>query len=454
MDAKEYVKEMVGRSRIAQKELESFSQEQIDKLVRAAGKVVYDHAEELARMAVDETGMGRYDDKVAKNKGKSKTIWNSMKGAKTIGIIERDEENGIVKIAKPIGVIASITPTTNPIVTPMGNIMFAVKCQNSIIISPHPRSQKCSSYTVKLINEEFKKLGAPGNLVQVIEEPTIELSNELMKAGDVVVATGGAGMVKAAYSGGKPAYGVGPGNVQVVVDTDADFADAAQKIIAGRLFDNGIICSGEQSVIAHEDDLEAVLDEFKKRNCVVVEKPEEKEALRKALFPEGVMNGQLVGQSAYTVAKAAGMDIPEDTQVILVKTDGVGAEDLLCKEKMCPVLGVFSYKTFEEGVKIAQTNLEFEGKGHTAGVHSNTKEHIEYAGLNLTVSRLVVNQSTSTTAGGSLYNGFAPTTTLGCGTWGNNSISENFTFKHMMNISRIGYFMTDKKVPTDEEIWE
>ncbi|QEK13041.1 aldehyde dehydrogenase family protein [Crassaminicella thermophila] len=453
MEAKAYIDSLIEKSRIAQKEFENFTQEQVDAIVKEIAKVVYDNAEELAKMAVEETGMGVYEHKVLKNKGKSKTIWNSLKGKKSVGIINRDAETGIVEIAKPMGVVGSVTPTTNPIVTPMCNAMFALKGRNSIVIAPHPRAKQCSTYTVKLINEAIKKHNAPENLIQIIEEPSIEKTNLLMAAVDVVVATGGMGMVKAAYSSGKPAYGVGAGNVQVIIDRDVDFDDAAQKIIAGRTFDNGIICSGEQTVIAHEDDYDKVIEAFKKNGAYYVSDKEEKEKFRNAMFINGALNKDVVGQSPQKVAEIAGVEIPADTKVILIEADGIGVEDVLCKEKMCPVMATFRYKTFEEGVRIAQTNLSLEGAGHSAAIHSNNNEHIDYAGENLTVSRLVVNQPSSTTAGGSFFNGFAPTTTLGCGSWGNNSISENFTYKHMINISRIGHYMADRVAPTDEEIW-
>ncbi len=453
MDSKMYIKDMVDKGRVAQKAFEEFNQQQVDQVVKEIGKVVYDNAELLARMAVDETGMGVYEDKVAKNLGKAKVIWNDLKDKKSVGIIGREEKEGLVLVAKPIGVIASVTPTTNPIVTPMSNAMFALKGRNSIIIAPHPRAKNCSTRTVELINEALKKYNVPENLIQIIEEPSIELTNELMKAADVVVATGGGGMVKAAYSAGKPAFGVGPGNVQCIIDRDVDFSEVASKMIYGRAFDNGIICSGEQSVIAHEDDYDQIMKEFEQKGGFIVKDPVAKEALRKVIFPNGVINKDVVGQSTIKIAEMAGVTIPEGTKVILVEADGIGEKDLFCKEKMCPVLATFKYKDFKEAVKIAQTNLELEGKGHSCGIHSNNDENIEYAGDKLTVSRLVVNQPTSTTAGGSFFNGFAPTTTLGCGTWGNNSISENFTYKHMINVSRIGYYMKDTVVPSDEELW-
>lgn len=454
MESKGLISEMIIKARVAQRIFEKWNQEQVDRVVREIGKIVYDNAELLAKMAVEETKMGNYEDKVAKNRNKARLIWNDLKDKKSVGIIGRDEKTGIVEIAKPIGVIASICPTTNPIVTPMSNAMFALKGRNAIIVSPHPRAKKCTSYTVKLINRAIMKLGVPENLIQVIEEPTIELTKELMSASDAIVATGGSEMVKSAYSSGKPSFGVGPGNVQVIFDRDIDIEDAAKKVIIGRSFDNGIICSSEQAIIVHNDDYDDVINAFESNGGILITNQEEKQALRNTLFINGMINKNIVGQSAHKIAELAGIKVPDNVRVILVEADGIGKEDLLCKEKMCPVLTVFKYNTFEEAISIAQTNLELEGKGHTCAIHSNNIENIEYAGLNLTISRLVVNQPSSTTAGGSMYNGFAPTTTLGCGTWGNNSISENLTYKHLINITRIGFYLENKKVPTDEKIWD
>ncbi|MDF2676370.1 MAG: aldehyde dehydrogenase family protein [Bacillota bacterium] len=454
MDDKKLIQDLIEKARIAQQELATYSQEELNAIVKIIGKTVYDNAEKLAKMAVEETEMGVYEDKVAKNKGKSKAIYNHIKDKKSVGIIDIDEEKGLTFVAKPIGVIGAATPTTNPIVTPMCNSMFALKCGNSIIVSPHPRSKNCSSYTVDLINEEMKKQGVrcPENAIQILREPTIAASAELMKSVDVVLATGGAAMVKSAYSSGKPSFGVGPGNVQVIVDRDVDFKEATAKIIEGRKFDNGIICSGEQSIIAPADKYEEVIAAAVENGAYYIDDSKTIDIFRQVLFIDGIINKDVVGQSVQTIAKLTGVKIPEGTKVIILKAEGIGTEDVLCKEKMCPVMISLKYDTFEDAVKIAQTNLDYEGKGHSAAIHSNNKEHIEYAGINLTVSRLVVNAPSSTTAGGSLYNGFAPTTTLGCGTWGNNSISENLDYKHLMNVSRIGR-VVDKTAPTDEEIW-
>lgn len=455
MDNKKLIEEMVEKARVAQAELATYSQEELNAIVKVIGKTVYDNAEELAKMAVEETRMGVYEDKVAKNKGKSKTIWNNLKDKKTVGIIERDAKKALTMVAKPVGVVAAVTPTTNPIVTPMCNSMFAVKGGNAIIIAPHPRSEKCSAYTVDLIKKALKDQGVkcPENAIQIIRDSSIEKTNELMKAVDVVLATGGMGVVKAAYSSGKPSYGVGAGNVQVIIDRDVDFVDATAKIIAGRKFDNGIICSGEQTIIAPADKYDEVIKAAVSNGAYYIEDPEVVDKFRKTIFVNGHINKDVVGQSVQKVAEIAGVEVPEKTKVILLKAEGIGAEDDLCKEKMCPVMASFKYETFDDAIKIAQTNLNLEGKGHSAAIHSNTPENIDKAGINLTVSRLVVNAPSSTTAGGSLTNGFAPTTTLGCGTWGNNVISENLDYKHLINVSRIGRVIEDAKVPTDEEIW-
>ncbi|MCV6605241.1 MAG: aldehyde dehydrogenase family protein [Porticoccaceae bacterium] len=453
--AVETVAELVANSREAQAVIAEYSQEQVDALVKTIGKVVYDNAEELARMAVDESRLGVYEDKILKNKGKSRTIWNNLKGVQSIGIIGHDKEKNLHLVAKPIGVVGAVTPCTNPVVTPMCNAMFALKGGNSIVVAAHPSVQKMSEYLVSLWHAEFDKLGAPRNLIQVVRQGSIEKTNELMKLADVVVATGGMAMVKAAYSSGKPSFGVGAGNVQCIFDRDIDFNAAAEKVVAGAAFDNGIICSSEQSVIAHEDDYDAVMEALLATGKVAYfDDAETVEKFRKALYNEdGVMHREVIGQSSQIIGQRAGVDIADGVRVILLKAEGIGREDVLCKEKLCSVLSTFKYKTFDEAIHIAQSNLNYEGKGHSCSIHSDNEDHIKQAGLALTVSRLVVNQPSSLSAGGSFFNGFAPTTTLGCGSWGNNSISENLDWKHMVNISRVGLPIPDAVQPEDEVIW-
>jgi succinate-semialdehyde dehydrogenase len=453
MEQLRFIDEMVSKSKSAQIEFEKFSQEGIDKIVKAIARVVFDNAEKLAKMAVEETRMGNFEDKVMKKLGKSRIIWNSLKGKKSVGILEYDKVSQIALVAKPMGIIGAVTPCTNPVVTPMCNVMFALKGRNSIIIAPHPRAKKCGKFLVDLFNEALLKYNAPRDLVQIIEEPSKELTQELMKKVDVVVATGGMGMVKAAYSSGKPAFGVGVGNVQVIIDRDADIKEVVPKIITGRAFDNGIICSAEQTVMVPEEKFNELVSEFKAHNCHLISDKDEKERLRKTLFTDGVPNKDVIGQDVEKISSIAEIKVPAGTKVLIVETDGIGRSDVFCKEKMCPVLALTKYKDFEHAVEIAQTNLDFEGKGHSVTIHSNTKENIEYAGVNLKVSRILINQICATSNGGSFFNSLAATTTLGCGSWGNNSISENLDYKHLINISRIAYPIKGASMPDDSMLW-
>lgn len=449
------IKEMVALARKAQQQYQAtHDQKSVDNICRAAAKVIYENAEVLSREAVDETGMGVYEDKVSKCKGKSKGVWYNLHDKKSIGILSIDDRTGMIEIAKPMGVVGAVTPTTNPVVTPMSNIIFALKTCNAIIIAPHPRSKNCSKHAVRLIQEAIAPFNVPEGMVQVIEEPSIEKTQELMASVDVVVATGGMGMVKSAYSSGKPSYGVGAGNVQVILDSDIDFDAAAEKLISGRAYDNGIICTGEQSVIYNKADKDAVFAALKRHGAYICN-DEEGKKIREVLFHDnGPINKDVVGQGVQKISKMAGISVPEGTRVIIVEAKGVGAEDSICREKMCPVMCALSYNHFEEGVDIARRNLANEGNGHSCAVHSNSQAHIILAGSVLTVSRVVVNAPSATTAGGHIQNGLNVTNTLGCGSWGNNSISENFTYKHLMNITRIAPLSDKIRVPSDEEIWK
>lgn len=452
----DYIQGLTDNGQAAQKVFAGYTQEQVDAVVRDIGKAVYDNAEVLARLAIDETKMGKYEDKVMKNKGKSMAVWNHLKTKKSVGIIGYIEERGIVEVAKPMGVVGAIMPVTNPTMTPMQNSMIALKGGNAIIIAPHPSGKKSGIETVKTMRAALKALNAPEDLIQYIDvDPAdaVDASGLLMSLADVCVATGGAGMVKAAYSAGKPAYGVGPGNMQCIMDTDADIKDAVPKIIKGRIYDNGILCTCEQTVICHESKLEEIVAEFEKNGGYYVRERKDVDQLRDTIFPEGRLNKKAVGLSAPALAELAGLKAPEGTLVIIAKAEGAGKRDFLSKEKMFPVLAAYTYKTWEEAVNIALANLEYEGKGHSSVIHSFTKEHIEYAGNKLPVSRLLINGVGSLGVGGAYTNGFTPTGTLGCGTWGNNSISDNLDYKHLINISRIGYTNPNAKIPTPDEVW-
>lgn len=454
MDAQSLIGEYMQRARAAQAVFEKVSQEKADEAVRVIARVIADNAVVLAEMAVSETGMGNVTDKIAKHTNKPKLILNHLIGKKSRGIIGRDPETGITLVAKPMGVVGAITPTTNPVVTTMSNSMFSLKCGNAVILAPHPRAKGCSGKAGELMRAELKKIGLPEDLIQVLPEPTLEVTNALMKAVDVVIATGGMGMVKAVYSSGTPALGVGAGNVQTILDRDIDYAAAVPKIVAGRVFDNGILCTADQSVICPEEKFDEMMDLFEANKAFVVRTPEEIEKFRRALFDEkGVINKHVIGQSAQKIAKLAGVEIPDDATLIVLEAAGFGMKDVLSKEKMCPAISAYKYDKFEDAVEIARANLEREGKGHSVSIHSEDIKHIEYVAEELSVSRFVVNQVCAIAAAGSYNNNLAPTNTLGCGSWGNNSISENLDYKHLMNVSRIAYFMKDAHIPTDEEVW-
>ncbi|MDR2770760.1 MAG: aldehyde dehydrogenase family protein [Clostridiales Family XIII bacterium] len=452
-ESRSYTEAYMRRARAAQASFENATQEDADRAVRAIAKVVYDNAEALAALAVEDTHMGNVRDKTAKNRSKARLIWNSLKGKKSRGILERDEASGITTVAKPLGVVAAITPCTNPIVTPMSNSMFALKCGNAIIITPHHSATLCSAQAVALFRAELKKLGFPEDLVQILDRHSREHTKNLIAMADVTIATGGAGLVRAAYSSGKPALGVGAGNVQAIIDRGADYAEAVRLIAEGRAFDNGIICSGEQSAICPEEDFETILRSFEACGCYVIESPAEREALRSALFEDGEMSRHAVGQSAAAVARLAGIETDENIKAIAVEAEGTGRNDVLAKEKMCPVIALYRYRDFAEAIAVAKANLEAEGKGHSVAIHSDNREHIEYAGRALPVSRFLINQICASSAGGSFQNGLAPTNTMGCGSWGNNSLSENLSYRHLMNVSRIAYNMPNNPVPSDEELW-
>lgn len=436
------VQSMIQKAKIANKELEKFTQEKIDAIVRELALVVYNNAEPLAKMAVEETRMGSFQDKILKNKAKSELIYDHLKKIKTVGILNDDKERGVVEIAEPVGIVAALIPCTNPSVTAMSNSMFAIKGRNSIILAPHPRSKATTVETTRMMIEAAKKVGLPENAIQIIEEPSKESSQELMTTVDFILATGGPGMVKAAYSSGKPSYGVGAGNVPVAIHGSADIPQAVSDIIRGKKFDNGLICSSEQTVIVTEDIAAKVLDEFKKQNTYVLNAAE-KSSLKKVMYPEADhVSADIVGQSSNQIAKMAGINLPADNNgVIMVQIEEIGKNEPFSGEKMSPVLAFYVVKSFEDVIQSAKSVLEYQGIGHTADIHIDKVNQdiiMKYA-LTVKASRVLVNQPSSTSAGGSRQNGLVPTTTLGCGSWGNNTSSDNITAKHLINIKRLAY---------------
>jgi len=448
------VDEKIRRAQIALEEIKDYTQEQADAMVKACGRVIYEHAEELAVEAVSETQYGNVEFKTAKNRNSPASIWTYLKDKKSVGVIARDEagEEGIIKIAHPVGVVGSVTPVTVPNVCPTGNTMLALKGKNAIIVAPSPKSKLSSTHTVNLMRAELEKLGAPADLIQIVEEPTLELTRELMSKCDVVVATGGPGLVSAAYASGTPAYGVGAGNSQVIVDDVTDYPQFAKDTVASRSFDNGTSCLATQTYIYRRELKREVEKALTDCGVHIIEDAELVSKLRGFLFPSGIFNKEMAGQGAQIIAKRAGIKVPGDTVVIALKLQKYGHEEILCHERPCAVLGAYEVDTFEGALDIACANYDVDGKGHTAGIYTMSENHAIQAGIRLPVSRLMVNQPTRD-GGGSPTNNLVPTNTIGCGSWGNNSISENLSYKHLLNIQRVVYSV--KKAPVDmERIWD
>lgn len=439
------IQEYVEKGRKAVEKIKDYSQEQVDKLVYESAKIIYKNAVPLAKEAVEETRLGYVADKVAKNTDTPAAFWDYLKGKKSVGIISEDKKTGIIEVAHPVGVIAVITPATNPTVTPLGNFMDAVKGKNAIIVSPAPRAAKTTTDTVNLIRKAMAKCGAPEDLIQVLDEVTLENSQALMAACDLIIATGGSGMVKAAYSSGTPAYGVGPGNPPVILDRDYDLASAAKMTVVAVGSDNGILCDGDNLLLYPEESETSFFKALKSEGVILFENKADVEKFGKVLFINGKANPALVGKDAPVIAKEAGFTIPKTTKVVGLKMDAVGKANVLNKEIMGPIVVLKSYDTFEDAVAMAVQNMvESGGIGHTAGLISNNKKHIEYAAERIPVARVLVNQPTPD-AWGPATNGLSPAVSESCGTWGNNILSGNVDYIHLINVSKIA-------MPLDVEV--
>lgn len=432
--------ETIEKVRAAQKEYATFSQEQVDKVFREASLAANGARIKLAKLAVEETGMGIVEDKVIKNHFASEYIYNSYKDTKTCGTLEIDEAFGVEKIAEPIGVIAGIVPTTNPTSTAIFKALLSLKTRNGIIFSPHPRAKKATIEAAKIVLQAAVKAGAPKHIIGWIEEPSVQASNDLMKMSDLILATGGPGMVKAAYSSGTPAIGVGAGNTPVVIDESAHIKMAVNSILLSKTFDNGVICASEQSVIVPASKYEEVKKEFISRNAYVL-KGDEVDKVRKTIVIDGNLNGDIVGQSAYKIAKMAGVNVPEETKVLIGEVESVELEEAFSHEKLSPVLAMYKYKTFEEAVKKADRLVELGGMGHTSVIYADeldAKEHINLFSKTMRTGRILVNMPAAQGAIGDVFNfKLAPSLTLGCGSWGGNAVSENVGVKHLMNIKTV-----------------
>ena len=430
----------IARVRCAQQQFAAFSQEQVDKIFLAAAMAANRARIPLAKDAVAETGMGIVEDKVIKNHYAAEYIYNAYKDTKTCGVIEEDPAFGIQKIAEPIGVVAAVIPTTNPTSTAIFKTLLALKTRNGMIISPHPRAKKCTIDAAKVVLEAAVAAGAPKGIIAWIDTPSLELSNMVMRECDLTLATGGPGMVKAAYSSGKPAIGVGPGNTPAIIDDSADLKLAVNSIIHSKTFDNGMICASEQSVILLDAIYEAAKAEFINRGCYVLD-VDECQKVRNTILIKGALNAKIVGQSAHTIAKLAGVEVPEATKILIGEVDSVGLSEAFAHEKLSPVLAMYRAADFEDALRKAEQLVADGGYGHTASVYLNTvteKEKLNAFSGRMKACRLLVNTPSAQGGIGDLYNfKLAPSLTLGCGSWGGNSVSENVGVKHLLNIKTV-----------------
>ena len=432
---------VIDRVKTAQEVLATYSQEQVDKIFAAMALAANNARIPLAKMAVEETGMGVVEDKVIKNHFAAEEIYNKYRNAKTCGVIERDDTNGYTKVAEPVGVIAGVIPTTNPTSTTIFKSLIALKTRNGIIFSPHPRAKKCTIATAKLMLEAAVKAGAPDNIIGWIDEPSIETTQHLMSHEGIamILATGGPGMVKAAYSSGKPALGVGAGNTPAIIDETADIKMAVSSVLMSKTFDNGMICASEQSVIVHKDVYDEVKKEFVYRGAYILS-AKEKEKVAKTIIQDGKLNSAIVGQPAYKIAALAGVKVPEDTKVLIGEVSKIGPEEEFSYEKLSPVLAMYKAKTFEDAVSDAAELIHFAGRGHTSVLYTaeHNRDRISHFSDQLDTGRILINTPASQGGIGDLYNfRLDPSLTLGCGSWGGNAASENVGVKHLVNIKTV-----------------
>ncbi len=440
VDSMESLQNLITNVKKAQKEFAKFSQEQVDKIFLAAAIAANKARIPLAKMAVEETGMGVVEDKVIKNNYAAEYIYNQYKDTKTCGVIEEDESYGIKKIAEPIGLIAAVIPTTNPTSTAIFKTLISLKTRNGIIISPHPRAKKSTIEAAKIVLEAAVEAGAPEGIIGWIDVPSLEFTNTLMQTADTILATGGPGMVKSAYSSGKPALGVGAGNTPAIIDESADIILAVNSIIHSKTFDNGMICASEQSVIALDSVYDKVRAEFEKRGCYFLN-AEETEKVRKTIIINGALNAKIVGQKAHTIAKLADVEVPENAKILIGEVESVELSEEFAHEKLSPVLAMYRAKDFNDAVEKAAHLIEDGGLGHTSSLYINTiteKEKMEKFYSNMKTCRVLINTPSSQGGIGDLYNfKLAPSLTLGCGSWGGNSVSENVGIKHLLNIKTV-----------------
>ena len=440
VDSVETLEATIASVREAQKKFATYTQEQVDKIFFAAAVAANKARIPLAKLAVEETGMGIVEDKVIKNHFASEYIYNAYKNTKTCGVIEEDKAGGMMKIAEPIGVIAAVIPTTNPTSTAIFKTLLALKTRNGIIISPHPRAKHSTIEAAKIVLEAAVEAGAPEGIISWIDVPSLDMTNLLMKEADIILATGGPGMVKAAYSSGKPALGVGAGNTPAIIDETADILLAVNSIIHSKTFDNGMICASEQSVIVHEKVYKAVRKEFADRGCYFL-KPDEIEKVRKTILINGALNAKIVGQKPVTIAALAGVTVPEATKILIGEVESVDISEEFAHEKLSPVLAMYKAKDLNDAFDKAEHLIADGGYGHTSSIYLNAvteRAKIDEFAERMKTCRIVVNTPSSHGGLGDLYNfRLTPSLTLGCGSWGGNSVSENVGVKHLLNIKTV-----------------
>ena len=440
IDSVEKLEIAIKNIRKQQEIFATYTQEQVDKIFLAAASAANKARIPLAKMAVEETGMGVVEDKVIKNNYASEYIYNAYKDTKTCGVIEEDKAFGTTKIAEPIGVIAAVIPTTNPTSTAIFKCLLALKTRNAIIISPHPRAKNSTIAAAKLVLEAAVQAGAPEGIIDWIDVPSLDMTNTVMKEADIILATGGPGMVKAAYSSGKPALGVGAGNTPAIIDSSADILLAVNSIIHSKTFDNGMICASEQSVIIMEDIYEAVKNEFATRGCYFL-KGDELDKVRKTIIINGALNAKIVGQPAAKIAQLSGVEVPEGTKILIGEVESVEISEEFAHEKLSPVLAMYKAVDFEDALKKAEQLVADGGYGHTSSIYLNEiteREKLNEFASRMKTCRILLNTPSSHGGIGDLYNfKLAPSLTLGCGSWGGNSVSENVGVKHLLNIKTV-----------------
>lgn len=450
------VSEMVEKARAAQRVFGTYNQEQVDEVITAVGWAVFkkENAEYLAKLEVEETGMGDLEDKTLKNVHRTKGAVFDLMGKRSVGVIDVNEETGITEIAKPMGVIGALTPCTNAGAGTLGNALMILKCRNAVIFAPNPRSKKTSDETIRLMNKELAKVGAPDNLIQGISEPSKALTQELMGQVDYVIATGGQGMVKAAYSSGTPCYGVGVGNSVMVVDETADLEDAAKKIFMGKTFDNATSCSSENSIILRESVYDTVIANLEGHGGYVVS-GEEKENLREVMWKDGHLTIDVICKDPRHIAELAGFTSKKalNAKFFIVPETGTGPDHPFSGEKLSVVMAAYRYERFDEAVDLVRRITDYQGRGHSCGIHSTDEDHIMKLASSINVCRVLVNQAQAYGNSGNFNNGLPFTATLGCGSWGGNSTDENVTYKHCMNVTRLSRVIEGPEPPTEEEVF-